>query len=103
MTAAEIVKELNNEIGWNRNTTYTFICRLVDKGIVKRSEPGYQCEAVYTREQISVSEAREFIGKMFQGSLKTMIASFLGGDYSEEEITEVREMLAKYNKRGTIK
>jgi predicted transcriptional regulator len=99
-TASEIVKELNREIGWNRNTTYTFINRLVDKGIVERSEPGFKCRAVYTREQVGASEAREFVDKMFGGSFKTMVASFLKGNYTEEEIAEVREMLDQFKTGG---
>ena len=101
MKAAEIVKILNTKVGWNRNTTYTFINRLVEKGIIKRSEPGFVCEVLYTKEQISVSEAREFIDKMFSGSLKAMIASFLSSGYSEKEITEVREMLARHKDGGS--
>jgi len=101
MKATEIVKILNNEIGWNRNTTYTFINRLVEKGIIKRSEPGFVCEVLYTKEQISASEAREFIDKMFSGSLKAMVASFLSSGCSEKEITEVREMLARHKDGGS--
>jgi predicted transcriptional regulator len=96
MKATEIVKALNHEIGWNRNTTYTFINRLVEKGIIKRTEPGFVCEALYTKEQ----EAREFINKMFNGSLKTMVASFLNSGYSEKEIAEVKEMLARHKDGG---
>jgi len=101
MTASEIVKELNREIGWNRNTTYTFINRLVEKNIIKRSEPGFVCEALFTREEVSASEAKGFLDKMFGGSLKTMVASFLSGDYSAEEIAEVREILARHKNGGS--
>ncbi|MDR1537301.1 MAG: BlaI/MecI/CopY family transcriptional regulator [Clostridiales bacterium] len=96
MPASDIVKALSLSIGWNRNTTYTFINRLVDKKVVRRSDPGYICEAALTREQVSLSETATFVNKMFKGSLKNMVASFLGGSVSEKEIGEVQEIIAKW-------
>jgi BlaI family penicillinase repressor len=39
--AGEVVAALKERANWNRNTTYTFINRLVDKNVVKREEPGF--------------------------------------------------------------
>ena len=37
LTAGHIAKILKEEIGWNRNTTYTVIKKCIEKGAVERS------------------------------------------------------------------
>ena len=96
MTATDIVKRLSAEVGWKRNTTYTFIRRLVARNIVRRDEPNFLCTPLYTREQAAASETRSFMNKMFEGSLRTMVASFLDGDVSQKEIDEVKQMIAEW-------
>ncbi len=39
-TAGALAKKLADACGWNRNTTYTVIKKLVDKGVIARSDPG---------------------------------------------------------------
>ena len=39
-SAKELVTILKDSIGWNKNTTYTVIKRLVQKGAIERMEPG---------------------------------------------------------------
>ncbi len=36
LTAGQIAKILKEEIGWNRNTTYTVIKKCIEKGAVER-------------------------------------------------------------------
>ena len=38
--AREIARKLTEELGWNVNTTYTLIKRCINKGAIRRSEPG---------------------------------------------------------------
>ena len=40
-TAGALAKRLGDSCGWNRNTTYTVIKKLIDKGAVARSDPGF--------------------------------------------------------------
>ena len=37
--AGRIAEILNDEIGWNRNTTYTVIKKCIEKGAIERQEP----------------------------------------------------------------
>lgn len=94
LPATDIVRLMNRDIGWNRNTTYTFINRLVGKQVIRREEPGFICTPLFTREEIGKSETRSLLNKMFGGSLKSMVASFIDADASEKEINEVKQMLA---------
>lgn len=96
MPATDIVKIMNRDIGWNRNTTYTFINRLVGKQVIRREEPGFICTPVYTREQIGVFETRSLLNRMFGGSLRMMVTSFLDEQASKEEIDEVKKIITDW-------
>lgn len=96
LSASEIVSELKESNKWNRNTTYTFINRLVEKGVVKREEPGFICTPLYSRDEIGVSEAQSFLGKMYGGSLKMLVTSFLDNEaVSDKEISELKKLIEK--------
>lgn len=41
LAAKDIAKIIKEYIGWEKNTTYTVIKRLIDKGAVERIEPGF--------------------------------------------------------------
>ena len=43
LAAKDIASIIKEYIGWEKNTTYTVIKRLIDKGVVKRQDPGYIC------------------------------------------------------------
>ncbi len=46
VTAKHIAEVLKEEVGWNKNTTYTLIKRCIQKGAIERSEPGFMCHAL---------------------------------------------------------
>ncbi len=77
LTAGEISKILKEEIGWNRNTTYTVIKKCVEKGAIQRIEPKFMCKASISKEDVQAYEMRELIDKMFDGSKKDFFAAFL--------------------------
>lgn len=95
VTAAEIVKALKLTNNWNRNTTYTFINRLVEKNIVKREEPNFLCTALFSREEIGLSETKSLLAKMFNGSLNKLVASFVNGDekIDKQELEEIKKLI----------
>lgn len=96
MTAGEIVKELRESIGWNRNTTYTVIKKCIAKGAIERTEPKFQCTAVVSKEQVQDYETNELVDKMFDGSKEKFFAAFLdGGKLSDDEVKNLKEMVNK--------
>ncbi len=96
LKATDIVKSMYALKNWNRNTTYTFINRLVEKKIVAREEPGFICSALYTREEVGSSETKDFVNKMFMGSYRRLVSAFLNsGDVEEDDIKAIEEMLKK--------
>ena len=94
--AGQIAEILKEEIGWNRNTTYTVIKKCIEKGAIERQEPKFFCKALITREQIQKAETNGLINKLFDGSKMQFFSAFLSEDkLSKEEISELKELVNK--------
>lgn len=62
-SAKEIVDVLSARIGWNKNTTYTVIKKCIEKGAIERTEPGFLCKALVSRDEVAQSETEQLIDK----------------------------------------
>ena len=94
LPAKAIAKTLTEEIGWNVNTTYTLIKRCIAKEAIERSEPGFMCRALVSKEQVQQEETQELIDKVFDGSADKLFASLLGGRrVSREQLEQMRRMI----------
>lgn len=96
LTAGQLAKILKEQTGWNRNTTYTIIKKLIEKGAIERYEPNFTCKAIITKEQVQEQEATELIGKLFDGSAEVFLSAFLSGkDISKDEIESLKQLVEK--------
>ncbi|MBQ4560962.1 MAG: BlaI/MecI/CopY family transcriptional regulator [Clostridia bacterium] len=96
VSAKEISLIAAENIGWNKNTTYTVIKKLEAKGFIKREEPGFICTSVCKREEIQRSEANSLVDKLFGGSKKALFSALIGDEkLSREEIAELKELIEK--------
>ena len=94
LPAKAIARTLTEEIGWNVNTTYTLIKRCIAKEAIERSEPGFMCRALVSKEQVQQEETQELIDKVFDGSADKLFASILGGRrISREQLERLRSMI----------
>lgn len=94
LSAGQIAKLLADEIGWNRNTTYTVIKKCVEKGAIERREPGFLCHAMIGREEVQRQETDELIDKMFDGSSEAFFAAMLRpGRLSRTEIDHLKKLV----------
>lgn len=94
LPAKAIARTLTEEIGWNVNTTYTLIKRCIAKEAIERSEPGFMCHALVSKEQVQQEETQELIDKVFDGSADKLFASLLGGRrISREQLERLRSMI----------
>lgn len=94
LTAGQLAKILNDQTGWNRNTTYTIIKKLIDKGAIERYEPNFTCRAVISRDQVQRQEAEELIGKLFDGSAELFLSAYFSGkEMSSEEIDRLKKIV----------
>ena len=94
LTAGQLAKILNEQIGWNRNTTYTVIKKLIAKGAIERHEPNFTCRAAITKESVQQSEAEELIDKLFDGSAELFLSAYMcGKGLSDKEIAGLRRLV----------
>ena len=97
LAAKDISKIIKEYIGWEKNTTYTVIKRLIDKGAVQREDPGFLCSAKVTKREIQNIETKALLKKMFNGSLSTFITDYL--DYQTLTTSQIIELQRIVNKR----
>lgn len=96
ITAKELSVLANDAYGWNKNTTYTVIKKLIDKDILLRSEPNFVCTSLIKKETVQKEETNQLIKRLFSGSKKAFFAAFLQDEtLSKEEYEELREMIDK--------
>ena len=97
-SAKEIVDVLSKRIGWNKNTTYTVIKKCIEKGAIERSEPGFICKPLVSRDEVAQSETEQLIDKMFGGSIELFFSSFLKNQgISEEDAARLAKMIKEAN------
>ena len=96
VTAKELAVLAEARTGWNKNTSYTILKKLIEKRAVQRDEPNFICTPLITKEQVRHEEVESLIDKLFDGSIKTYFASFLGSEkLTGEEIEELKRMIDK--------
>lgn len=94
LTAGQLAKILNEQTGWNRNTTYTVIKKLIEKGAIERYEPNFTCKAIIRKEQVQQQEANELIGKLFDGSAEVFLSAFLSDKkLTPDEINRLKQIV----------
>ena len=94
LTAKEVSKLAARDIGWNKNTTYTVLTKLVQKGAVKRSEPDFVCEPLVSRDEVAETETKRLIDRLYDGSPTAFLTSFLQKEkLSERELRELRDII----------
>jgi len=99
VTASELVKLCQEQLGWKRTTTYTVIKRLSERGVLK-NEDGTVTSLV-SKDEAQASEIDELVEKKFEGSLPAFVAAFTKHqNISEEELDEVQRMIDRIRKGG---
>ena len=100
VTAAELVKLCQEQLGWKRTTTYTVIKRLGERGVLKND--GGTVTSLVSKEEAQASEIDELVEKKFEGSLPAFVAAFARRqDLSEKELDEVQRMIDRI-RRGEL-
>ncbi|NLP17209.1 MAG: BlaI/MecI/CopY family transcriptional regulator [Clostridiales bacterium] len=94
LAAKDISKIIKEYIGWEKNTTYTVIKRLIDKGAIRREDPGFLCRAAISKRAVQNIETKALLNKLYNGSLSTFLAEYLKNqDLSRAEIMELERIL----------
>lgn len=94
LAAKDISKIIKEYIGWEKNTTYTVIKRLIDKGAVIREDPGFLCRARVSKKDVQEIETKALLSKMFNDSLTNFITEYLGSRrLTTEQVIELQRVL----------
>lgn len=92
VTAVELVKLCQEQLGWKRTTTYTVIKRLGEKGVLQNNNG--TVTSLISKDEAQAYEIEEFVEKKFEGSLPAFIAAFTKHQkLSAEDIDEVQHMI----------
>jgi len=96
LAAKDIAKIIKEYIGWEKNTTYTVIKRLIDKGAIRREEPGFICKAAISKRTVQNIETKVLLNKLFNGSLATFMSDYLKSqDLSRAELLELERIVGE--------
>ncbi len=97
VTAVELVKLCQEQLGWKRTTTYTVIKRLGERGVVQNQDG--VVTSLISKDEAQSCEIDELVEKKFEGSLPAFIAAFTKRrDMSEAELDEVQQMIDRIRK-----
>ena len=92
VTAAQLAKLCQEQLGWKRTTTYTVLRKLCEKGVLKNDHA--LVTSLVKKEDVRRSESLQLLEKFFDGSLPGFVASFMKDrSLSEQEIEELRTLI----------
>lgn len=97
LTGREVVQHMEQSCGWSRSTTLTLLSRLENKGALK-SVPAEKGPKVFSpvlrREDAALEETKNFLNRVYQGSLSLMVSALTKKQaLPREELDELYELL----------
>lgn len=99
VTAVELVKLCQEQLGWKKSTTYTVIKRLGERGVLENNNG--TITSLVSKDEAQAYEIGELVEKKFEGSLPAFVAAFTKHQkISEEELDEVQRMIDRIRKGG---
>lgn len=94
--AIDLANWATETLGWKKNSTYSILKKLLEKGAVRRDEPGFVLTPLVTRDQVARDKTVRMVDKMYNGSMKLFLTGLLGGGRMDEKtLAELSEMLEK--------
>lgn len=96
-TAKHIADTLTEELGWNKNTTYTLIKRCMKKGAIERSEPNFLCRALIPKEEVQEAETNELIDRIYDGAAANLFAALLDKEkLTVEQVERLKQIVREW-------
>ena len=100
ISAAQLAKLCQEQLGWKRTTTYTVIKRLGERGILK-NEDGV-VTALVSKEDAQAYEIDELVEKKFEGSLPAFLTAFTKRQtLTDSDLDEMQQMIDRIRNGGT--
>ena len=100
-TLRQSVEECREKAGWAKSTTATMVKRMGEKGLI-RYEEGGRAKLFYPmvkRENVAVRQTREFLQRIYHGSVGIMMNTLAKQDgLTEKDFQELEEFLEQCRK-----
>ena len=96
ITTAEILEKLPKENSWKTTTVMTLVTRLIEKGILDVTKIGKlnHYSPKVTEEEYKEAQTNVFLDDMFNGSVKSFMATlFNGRKISKEDISDLKKWI----------
>lgn len=98
VTTADIIEKLGKDNTWKHTTILTLAKRLVDKNVLnvrKEARINYYSPAI-SKDEYKSYQADGFIEDMYDGSVKSLVASLYNNDKIEkEDIEELKDWIRR--------
>ena len=103
LAAKDISKIIKEYIGWEKNTTYTVIKRLIDKGAIERIDPGFLCRAKINKRTVQSIETEALFSKLYNSSLNNFFVEYLRNrKMTSAELFELERIIDE-QKNGSLR
>lgn len=97
LSAKELAQRLQAQVGWSKTTTYTVIKKCIEKKVLSRTDPGFLCRALVTREAVREQETDALIDKMYGGSADLLVSALLGRNrLSAGEVERLKKRIEEW-------
>jgi predicted transcriptional regulator len=101
LSAGEIAGHFLKTRKQYRNSTYTFISKMLDKGAIRRQDPGFICVPLFERDTLLLHEANTFLDRVYDGSFQNMFAQFVRRKaLTEQELADLQRLIDAAKKEG---
>jgi predicted transcriptional regulator len=95
----ELVAIALEKLDWKKSTTFTVLRKLCHKSVFKNENA--VVSVLLTRDELLARSSRQYVEEAFGGSLPRFITSFFGGkQLSEEQISELKSLIAEHEAGG---
>lgn len=92
LSSGELVKLCEQELHWEKSTTYTILRRLCERGIFCNDNG--TVTSLLSKEQFSAMQSEQFVEETFEGSLPRFLAAFsTRRKLSDEEIDALQVLI----------
>lgn len=101
-SAREIAAQLADAYGYTRGATYALIHRCIEKGAVRRDDPGFVCVALASQDDVRAEQADKLVDTLFDGSAELLCTALVNDrKISLSELDRLRELVIKQGKASS--
>ena len=91
----ELAKIWEKELSWKRQTTYTVLRKLCERGLFQ-NQNGI-VSSVISKQEFHAMQSEKFVEETFEGSLPAFLSAFTTRKtLTSEEIAQIRQMIDSY-------